>query len=86
VLNVIAIGGRDEAANGPSFVAEHGLRTPTVLFDESMASWQHYAIVGQPAAVLLDRSGHERGRWAGPFDSAEVLQAASELAPRGAAG
>jgi thiol-disulfide isomerase/thioredoxin len=78
-LTVIAIGGRDEAANGPPFVAEHGLRTPTVLFDESMTSWEHYEIVGQPGAVLLDRSGHERGRWAGPFDSTEVLAAARAL-------
>ena len=78
-LRVIAIGGRDEAANGPAFVSEHGLKTPTVLFDESMAAWEHYAIVGQPGAVLLDRAGHERGRWAGPFDSNEVLAAARGL-------
>src|SRR5215204_5265023 len=35
-LAVIAIGGRDEAANGPAFVEQHGLRTPMLLFDEPM--------------------------------------------------
>ena len=78
-LDVLAIGGRDDAANGPAFVAEHGLKTPTVLFDEAMASWEHYAIVGQPGAVLLDRDGRERARWSGPLDNAEVLAAARAL-------
>jgi thiol-disulfide isomerase/thioredoxin len=76
-LDVVAIGGRDEAANGPAFVAQHALKTPTVLFDESMASWEHYRIVGQPGAVLLDRDGH--ARWSGPMDNAEVLAAARAL-------
>jgi thiol-disulfide isomerase/thioredoxin len=78
-LTVVAIGGRDDAANGPAFVARHRLRAPTVLFDEPMAAWNAYAIPAQPAAVLLDRSGHERGRWLGAFDTAEALAAARAL-------
>jgi thiol-disulfide isomerase/thioredoxin len=78
-LAVVAIGGRDQVANGPAFVARHLLRSPTVLFDEPMAAWNAYAIPGQPAAVLLDRSGHERRRWLGAFDTAEVLDAARSL-------
>jgi thiol-disulfide isomerase/thioredoxin len=81
-LTVIAIGGRDKAANGPAFVTRHRLRTPTVLFDEPMAAWQAYRIPGQPAAVLLDRAGRERGRWLGPFDNAEVLAATRGSSPR----
>jgi hypothetical protein len=50
-----------------------------VLFDEPMTAWQAYRIPAQPAAVLLDRDGHERGRWLGPFDTAEVLAAARAL-------
>jgi hypothetical protein len=73
---VLAIGGRDQAANGRAFVARHRLRSPTVVFDEPMAAWNAYAIPGQPAAVLRDRSGRERGRWLGAFDTAEVLAAA----------
>ena len=78
-LSVIAIGGRDRASNGPAFVARHGLRTPTVLFDEPMTVWRAYGIPGQPGAVLLDRDGRERDRWIGAFDPAEVLAAARAL-------
>ena len=78
-LAVVAIGGRDDAANGPAFVERHRLRTPTMLFDEPMTVWSAYAIPGQPAAVLLDRDGIERRRWLGPFDPADVLQAADAL-------
>ena len=78
-LAVVAIGGRDKAANGPAFVARHRLRTPTILFDEPMAAWNAYAIPGQPAAVLLDRTGRERGRWLGAFDTSDVLDAARAL-------
>jgi thiol-disulfide isomerase/thioredoxin len=78
-LAVVAIGGRDDAANGPAFVERHRLRTPTILFDEPMSAWEAYAIPGQPAGVLLDRDGRERGRWLGAFDPVEVLAAAREL-------
>jgi thiol-disulfide isomerase/thioredoxin len=78
-LAVVAIGGRDDAANGPAFVKRHRLRTPTVLFDEAMEVWGAYAIPGQPAGILLDRSGRERARWLGAFDTADVLYAAREL-------
>jgi thiol-disulfide isomerase/thioredoxin len=78
-LDVVAIGGRDDVANGPAFVERHALRTPTMLFDESMASWQHYAIPGQPGAILLDTDGVERGRWHGAFDPQLALDAARAL-------
>jgi thiol-disulfide isomerase/thioredoxin len=78
-LRVIAIGGRDEAANGPAFVERFGVKTPTILFDEPMAVWNHYKIPAQPGAVLLDREGRERGRWLGPFENEEVLAAARAL-------
>lgn len=78
-LRVVAIGGRDKIANGPDFVERFGVRTPTILFDEPMAVWNHYNIPGQPAAILLDREGHERGRWLGPFSNDEVLAAARAL-------
>ncbi len=78
-MTVVAIGGRDQAANGPAFVEQHGLRSPMLLFDEPMAAWEAYAIPGQPVAVLLDREGRERQRWHGPFEPAEALAAARAL-------
>lgn len=44
-----------------------------------MAAWEAYAITGQPAGVLLDRDGRERGRWLGRFDPADMLAAAKSL-------
>lgn len=78
-LAVVAIGGRDDLANGPAFVERHGLTAPTVLFDESMEVWQHYGIPAQPGAVLLDRKGRERERWLGPFDPELAIRAAEQL-------
>lgn len=78
-LAVVAIGGRDDLANGPAFVERHGLRTPTLLFDQSMVVWRSYRIPGQPGAVLLDRSGRERARWLGAFDTNLALEAARTL-------
>lgn len=78
-LQVVAIGGRDELANAPAFVERHGLTGPTLLFDESMQTWEHYRIPGQPGAILLDRDGRERGRWLGAFDPTLALEAAENL-------
>jgi thiol-disulfide isomerase/thioredoxin len=78
-LAVVAIGGRDDAANGPALVERHRLRTPTIVFDEPMAVWSAYRIPGQPAGVLLDRQGRERARWLGAFDPADVVAAARDL-------
>jgi thiol-disulfide isomerase/thioredoxin len=78
-LAVVAIGGRDDAANGPAFVERHDLRTPAIVFDEPMTVWEAYAIPGQPAGVLLDREGRERARWLGAFDPAAVVAAARAL-------
>jgi thiol-disulfide isomerase/thioredoxin len=78
-LDVVAIGGRDDLANAPAFVTEHGLTAPTLLFDESMQVWEHYRIPGQPGAVLLDTEGRERGRWIGAFDPNLAVEAAQSL-------
>lgn len=78
-LAVIAIGGRDDLANGPEFAARHGLTAPTMVFDESMQVWEHYRIQGQPGAVLLDREGRERQRWIGAFDPNLALEATEAL-------
>jgi hypothetical protein len=78
-LTVIAIDGHDKAANGPRIRDPPPTAHTTVLLDKPMAAWQAYRIPGQPAAVLLDRAGRERGRWLGPFDNAEVLAATRGL-------
>ena len=78
-FDVVAIGGRDDIANGPEFVDRHGLTGPTLLFDETMQVWEHYRIPGQPGAILLDTDGVERGRWLGAFDTNLAVEAARAL-------
>lgn len=78
-FDVVAIGGRDDIANGPEFVDRHGLTGPTLLFDETMQVWEHYRLPGQPGAILLDREGIERGRWLGAFDTDLAVEAARGL-------
>jgi peroxiredoxin len=78
-FNVVAIGGRDDLANAPAFVEQHGMTAPTMLFDETMQVWEHYRIPGQPGAILLDTDGVERGRWLGAFDTNLAVEAARTL-------
>jgi hypothetical protein len=60
-------------------LTRHRLRSPTMCGDEPMAACQAYAIAAQPARVLLDRAGRERGRWLEVFETAEALDAARAL-------
>ena len=79
-LDVLAIGGRDDAANGPAFVAAHGLKTPTVLFDEAMASWRSTTRSSASRARSCSTAMvANSSRWSGPLDNAEVLAAARAL-------
>jgi thiol-disulfide isomerase/thioredoxin len=78
-LTVVSIGGSDSREAVMAFVDEHGLRTPTLLFDEAMGAADHYRLASVPSAVLLDRTGRERKRWNGVFDTAEALAAARDL-------
>ena len=55
-LKVVAIGGDDEPERGLSSPTLHRLRTPTLLFDETTASFDAYRIRSIPTAVLLDRT------------------------------
>jgi hypothetical protein len=75
----VAMGGEDDPERGLEFADLHRLRTPTLLFDESSASFDAYGVRSIPTAVLLDRSGRERKRWHGEFDPAEAVDAAREL-------
>ena len=71
-IAVVTIGGRDNATNGPAFVARHHLRTPTILFDEPMgrvAGVRHPRPAGRrptrplrPRAPPLARSVRPRRR------------------------
>lgn len=79
-LTVVGLGAQDSLEQAEDFVDEHGVKTPQMLYDASFASWEHFGINGQPAAILVDRDGVARELWFGPFDEDEVLTKARALA------
>ncbi len=78
-LAVVGLGAKDSLGDAEAFVARYGLTTPRMLYDASFASWKHFGMDGQPAAILFDRGGIARERWFGPFDEDEVLARARAL-------
>lgn len=79
-LAVVGLGAKDSLDQAEEFVDRYGLTTPRMLYDASFASWKHFGMDGQPAAILFDRDGVARERWFGPFDEDEVLAKARTLA------
>lgn len=79
-LDVVGLGAQDDEQMARDFVAEHGLKTPRMLYDASFESWRALGINGQPAAVLFDRDGVAREAWFGAFPEDEVVDLARSLA------
>jgi hypothetical protein len=50
-----------------------------MYWDSGYASWSAYGVAGQPAAVLLDRTGAVAGRWVGELDISQVERALAKL-------
>jgi thiol-disulfide isomerase/thioredoxin len=78
-VQVVAIGGADDPENGLAFAEEHGLRTPTMLFDVPESAFDAYKVKATPTAILLDDEGRERKRWVGEVDPNELLAEARTL-------
>jgi len=75
-VSVIGLGTQDDLALAKNFVATRGTTFP-MLWDRTFQSWRAVGILGQPAAILLDRQGQEVKRWLGAFDEGEVLRLAA---------
>lgn len=78
-LSVVGLGTQDSEQEAKDFVAEHGLKTPRMLYDESFASWQQLGIRGQPGAMMFDTEGVSRFTWVGAFDEQQALEVAKQL-------
>ncbi len=78
-LTVVGLGTQDDEQQAKDFVAEHGLKTPRMLYDESFASWQQLGIRSQPGAMIFDSNGVSRYTWVGAFDEQEALEVAKRL-------
>ncbi|MBA2350042.1 MAG: TlpA family protein disulfide reductase [Solirubrobacterales bacterium] len=78
-LTVVGLGTQDSEQEAKDFVAEHGLKTPRMLYDESFASWQQLGIRSQPGAMMFDSDGVSRYTWVGAFDEQQALEVAKRL-------
>lgn len=67
------MGAQDSLALAEGFVADVGVSTPLMIWDESFGTWAHYGVAGQPTAILVDAQGQVIETWLGRFDPAEVL-------------
>lgn len=72
---MVGLGTQDSLEEAQGFVAQTGT-TFTMLWDPSFESWREFGILGQPAAILLDRQGRQLGNWFGRFDQQRVLELA----------
>ena len=77
-VDVIGLGTQDNTDDAVEFVANGGLTTFPVYWDETFTSWQAFGIQSQPAAALLSADGEVLGGWLGMFDIDEVLRLAAE--------
>jgi hypothetical protein len=75
-VEVIGLGARDDRDAAEEFVADLGVRTPTMVYDGSRESWKALGVAEQPAAILFDRTQREVRRWHGPLDVQDVTAAA----------
>lgn len=72
---MVGLGTQDSLDMAREFVDRYGT-TFAMLWDPSFRSWRELGVAGQPAAILVNRSGEEVARWLGPFDESRVLELA----------
>ena len=68
------LGTQDNLTLAKDFVAKTGVTVP-MYWDKSSESWQHFGIRSQPAAVLLDRTGHIIKAWKSGVDLDAIKKA-----------
>ncbi len=78
-MTVVGLGAQDSLGMAQDFVEDYGTHSFRMLYDDSLASWAALGVRGQPIAILFDTAGKGRFIWYGPFNQAEVLEAAAQL-------
>lgn len=59
--------------NADTFVAETGLQSAVVLWDDAFRIWRHYDVFAQPTAILVSASGEVLHTFGGRFRAEDVL-------------
>jgi len=73
------MGAQDDFGFAEEFRSTTGAESFLMIWDESFATWEHYGVRGQPAAILVDRTGNPIQGWTGRFDFDEVLELTASL-------
>ena len=71
---MVGLGTQDSLGEAGEFVDGTGIRSFTMLWDESFQSWMEIGITSQPSALLLAPDGTPLAGWIGPFPQDEVLE------------
>ena len=61
------------------FLAAHGITRASILLDPHMEAGRAFAVAGFPTTLIIDQSGHLRGRLEGPADWATAAQTIKSL-------
>lgn len=72
----MGLGSEDSLAGARAFVAQTGVSSLPMLWDESGTAWDELGIQSRPMALLFDREGRLQKRWYGIFDEREALELA----------
>jgi hypothetical protein len=69
------LGTQDNAKDAVAFRTRHKMKVTTMLWDATGDSWVKLNIPGQPAWLLMDKSGKTLGASTGAIPYADILKA-----------
>jgi len=73
-LTVIGIGTQDDLNYARGFLADTGVTTPLMLWDESFQSWRAIGITAQPTWILIRGDGSFIDGWIGALPEERILE------------
>jgi thioredoxin-related protein len=78
-FNVVGIGTQDNLKDAKKFVTRNKVKNVKMYWDASGTSWDYFGVLGQPAAILMDKDGNPVETWTGYLENDEVLAAIAKL-------
>jgi len=73
-LTVVGIGTQDDLEYAKEFLADTGVTTPRMLWDESFQSWREIGITAQPTWILVRGDGSFIQGWIGGLPEEQILE------------
>lgn len=73
-LTVVGIGTQDDLDYARGFLADTGVKTPLMLWDESFVSWRTIGITAQPTWILVRGDGSFIDGWVGALPEERILE------------